>query len=312
MSSNEFVIVPRGPFSLARAADIVAHFPPLRHQPRTSDGSVRLGFVADRTFEPLAVTVQTADYLGVLRVTVHGLEGATAGIAEVRRQVSRILALDVDGRDYPDLVRRDPALAPMMERFEGLRPVSFTSPYECACWAVVSQRISKEQAARVVGAIVEAHGPKVDGIGVFPPPLALLAIESVPGLSSVKLERLHAIARAALDGQLDADTLRALPEAEALRRLQDLPGIGAFWSSGVWLRACGVHDRFPDEPLSIAALDRLHEGRSTEEPTELYRPFGMWIAFMLRVATRRSSERPVARRAPSTTRGSLRAARARA
>lgn len=333
MSTSEFVIVPRGPFSLARAADVIAHFPPLRHQPKTDDGTVRLGFVADRTFQPIAVTVRTADYLGVLRVTVHGLEGSGLDLQDVRRQVARIFSLDVDGASFPGIAHRDPKLAPLLKELEGLRPVCFTSPYECACWAVISQRISTAQAANIVRGLVEAHGPKVDAagttVGVFPPPAKLLEIESIQSLPGAKIERLHGIARAALDGQLDAAVLRALPAAEALERLRALPGIGDFWSSGIWLRACGVADRFPDEPISIAALGALHGLGDHPSPAKLaeltakYQPFGMWIAFLLRVAVgrgllgdiagremaiRRSSERRPVNRAASTRRRGRRAA----
>lgn len=332
---EHFVIVPRGPFSLARAADVIAHFPPLRHQPKTDDGVVRLGFVADRTFEPIAVSIQTADYLGVLRIEVHRAASSMESIAasnpnDVRKQVARIFALDVDGTSYPEIARRDPELAPLMKQLEGLRPVSFTSPYECACWAILSQRISTSQAANVVRALVETHGPKIETsggpVGIFPPPAKLLELDA--GLPPIKLERLHGVAQAALDGELDAATLRALPEDEAMKRLRALPGIGEFWAAGIWLRACGVTDRFPDEPISIAALGALHglgdrpSAEAIAELTARYRPFGMWIAFLLRVAInrgvlgddalgdiagremaiRRSSERRPARRAASTRR----------
>ena len=45
------------------------------------------------------------------------------------------------------------------------------------------------------------------------------------GVSGVR--RLHGLAEAALDGRLETSALRELPEADALARLQELPGIGA-------------------------------------------------------------------------------------
>jgi DNA-3-methyladenine glycosylase II len=325
----DFVIVPRGPFSLARAANVIASFPPLRHQPKSEDGVVRLGFIADKTFEPVAVSIRTADYLGVLRVTVHG----NAEAADVRKQVARIFSLDVDGTTFPEIAARDPKLAPLMKQLEGLRPVSFTSPYECACWAIISQRISTSQAANIVRALVERHGPTIETpdftMNVFPPPSKLLELDAMPSLPPVKIERLHGVARAALEGKLDAGALRGLGEEEALARLRALPGIGDFWSAGIWLRACGVADRFPDEPISIAALGALHGLGDHPSPAKLaeltarYRPFGMWIAFLLRVAAsrgelgeiagremaiRRSSERRAGNRAASTRRRARRAA----
>jgi DNA-3-methyladenine glycosylase II len=295
---SDFVIVPRGPFSFDRAADCVAHFPPLRHQPGLqSDGSLRLGFISDQDHRSVHVTLKPESYGGVLHGTVSG----TDDIEGVRRQVARIFALDVDGTDFPRLARRDPKLAEVMKEHAGLRPVSFTSPYECACWAILSQRITTTQAANIVRELVRAHGEN----GVFPRPDRLLDVHEIPSVPAVKLERLHAIAVATLEGKLDANVLRKLPEEAALKRLHELPGIGDFWASMIWLRACGVHDRFPDEPISIAALTDLHGGKMPD--VSVYEPFGMWIAFLLRVS-RRSSAHPRAHHAASPRRRARRAA----
>jgi len=170
--------------------------------------------------------------------------------------------------------------------------MQFTSPYECAAWANVSQRISMDQAARVQNAILDAYGSPVlvDGVEVlaFPDPDRLARIRSVPGLAAPKLARLHAVAAAAKDGTLDADRLRALGDDAAPELLRTIPGIGPFWSSGIYLRACGIADAFPDEPLSIAALGALHgkgdRPADVRALTDRYRPFRMWICFLLRVA----------------------------
>lgn len=288
----DFVLVPRGPFSLARSANVVCNFQPLRHQPANDEGTMRLGFIADRTFAPVAVSLRQ-EYGGA----VQGVVSEGADVEATRKQVARILGLDIDATTYPDVAKRDPKLAPLMKAFEGLRPVSFTSPYECACWAIVSQRISKVQAANVVRGLVDRHGAQVDcgdmKIGVFPTPQTMLTIEAIPSLPAIKVERLRAVAEAALDGNLDAESLRRLPEAEAMTRLKELPGIGEFWASGIWLRACGIANRFPDEPISIAALGALHDLGDHPTPQKLaeltakYEPFGMWIAFLLRVAANR-------------------------
>jgi DNA-3-methyladenine glycosylase II len=184
-----------------------------------------------------------------------------------------------------------------MEAFSGLRPVGFTSPYECACWGVISQRITKEQASRIVAELVRAHGEVVrlagEAIAVFPRPDRLLDVRTAPGLAAVKVERLHAIATAGLEGRLDAAELGGLDEAEACARLRALPGIGPFWASAIYLRACGIADVFPDEPISLAALGNLHDlgdhppAAKIAELVELYRPFRMWVAFLLRVAAAR-------------------------
>jgi DNA-3-methyladenine glycosylase II len=282
---STFTLTPRGPFSLARSADVVAHFPPLRHQPKP-DISIRLGFILDREHVPVAVDLREEDG------AIHGRVLGTNHIELVERQVARILSLDHDGTGFPAIA--DSKLAPIMRRFEGLRPVCFTSPYECASWAILSQRITTTHAAKIVAELVAKHGDIVGGIGVFPRPERLLAIDALGGVPPIKVERLHAVARAALDGALDADRLRALGDVDAPQELRRLPGIGPFWSAGIYLRACGIADVFPDEPLSIAALGTLHGAGTSPSPTtvarltERYRPFRMWVAFLLRLAAARA------------------------
>lgn len=105
---------------------------------------LQLAFPLDGTYEPVAVALRF-DH-GVLLGEVAGTEDVAAAAA----QVGRIFSLDVDGSGYPELERRDPALAPVLAAFPGLRPVRFTSPYETAAWAILSARISMAQADRPV------------------------------------------------------------------------------------------------------------------------------------------------------------------
>ena len=285
-----FELTPKGPVSLSSAADVVAHFPPMRHQPRSSP-ALTLGFILDGEHSSIAVSLREEGG------RLHGVTSRTAKLDVVVKQVERILALDHDATEYPAVALRDPKLAPIMAAFPGLRPVSFMSPYECACWAIISQRITTTQAARVVAELVRAHGERValegEPIGVFPRPDRPLDVRAIDGLPTVKVDRLHGIANAALEGKRDAERLRALGNERALQALRFLPGIGPFWASGIYLRACGIVDVFPEEPIAIAALGHLHglgdrpTAAKLQELTNMYRPFRMWIAFLLRVAASR-------------------------
>lgn len=264
MPTHAFRIVPRGPFEWSLAFSVVERFPPLAHVWRGTERDVQLSLLADGDFAPVDVHLRFAG--GAL----HGLVSDATRTAVVERQVARIFSLDHDGSGWT----------------HGLRPVCFTSPYEAACWAIASQRVSKHHAARVFAALVQRHGH-------FPTPSELLRVRSLRGLAEVKIDRLHGVARAALAGELDAEMLRALGDDEAPARLRRIPGIGPFWSSGIYLRACGVRDVFPDEPIALAALARTYDLGPTpsreaiREVTDRFRPFRMWACFLLRVADAR-------------------------
>ncbi len=294
-TASAFSIEPRGPFSWSAALDVLARFGPTSRF--ASDGgpdpkgTLRLAFPLDGDFGPVGVALRFED--GALRGEVAG----SGRIEAVAAQVARTFSLDVDGSGYPDVPRRDPALAPVMAAFAGLRPVCFTSPYETAAWAILSARISMAQAARIQDRLIAEYGTRLTVAGAdawsFPMPERLLSVTSLPGLAAEKVVRLHAVAQAALDGILDADRLRALGDEAGPELLRSIRGIGPFWSAGIYLRGCGIADVFPDEPLSIAALGHLHGLGDRPEPaaimelTEAYAPYRMWVCFLLRVAAGR-------------------------
>jgi len=288
-SPSTFAIPIRGPFLWAMATDVLGHFGPTsRHAQRVGDDVLRLAFPLDGDFRPTAVALQVVD--GELLGTVAGTDRIEVAAA----QVARIFSLDTDGSAYPDVAVRDPALGPVMAALPGLRPVCFTSPYETAAWAVLSARISMAQAARVQDRLITEIGQRLTVAGrdvwSFPTPDRLLDLAELPGASAEKVVRLQAVARAALDGRLDATRLRALGPEAGPASLLGIRGIGPFWSSGIYLRGCGIPDIFPAEPLAIAALGQLHGLGDRPDPAEmarltnLYAPYRMWVCFLLRVA----------------------------
>ncbi len=300
-------IKPRGPFSWAALMDVMANFQPMTQHWGGSAELVRMTFPLDREFTPVGVALRCVD--GRLLAEVTG----TSNLAAVERQVARIFSLDHDGTDYPKVGARDPKIGVLMTALPGLRPLNFTSPYETAAWAVISQRISMRQAARVKAQLIAEHGHPLQIAGeqvlCFPVPERLATVEAVPGLSGEKLERLKGVARAALAGRLDADRLRALGPEAGPASVRNISGIGPFWASGIYLRGCGIVDAFPDEPLSTAALGHLHglgdppDAASIESLTEVYRPFRMWVCFLLRVAANRGLISGVSEREGAIRRG---------
>lgn len=305
MVQTEIAIKPRGPFSWAAANDVGRNFEPVRHNWQ-EPGAVRMTFLLDGSFTPVAVDLRFED--GAVRGEVAGSDD----IAAVERQVARVFSIDADGTEYPAVGERDPAVGRLMKALPGLRPVCFTSPYETAAWAVTSQRISMRQAASIKARLIAEHGhPLTLGgteVRCFPTPQALLEVKAVPGLSAEKVERLHGVARAAFDGLLDCDRLRELGDEAGPDSVRVIPGIGPFWASGIYLRGCGIQDVFPEEPVAIAALGVLHgvgdrpDAAQLRRLTEPYRPFRMWVCFLLRVAVNRGLIEGVAGREMSLRR----------
>jgi DNA-3-methyladenine glycosylase II len=281
------------PFSLEAAATFLCAFPPASGKVARRGERIQLAFALDGSFAPVAVSLAQRD--GRLDIDFAGSDDAGA----VRRQVARILSLDHDGIGWPEVAARDPLVAALVAEVGALRPVCFGSPYEAACWAVLVQRISMAEAARLseelsseLGAAVRIGGTR---LLATPHPRRILEVRSFPGLPTEKLARLHAVARAALAGRLDAAHLRAMPFEQALAELRTLRGIGQWSATHVLLRGAG----FADEPAFAeprvrrayaAALGLAAEPSDAEllAAAERWRPYRTWVCVLLAASLARS------------------------
>jgi DNA-3-methyladenine glycosylase II len=272
------VITPLGPFSLRE----LALFGFGQRHTTSYDGSMRLAFCLDGTFQPVGVTVTqpAPDHVHV------------DGPPEALAQTARVLSLDVDARSFADV--EDPLIQRLQAVAPGLRPPLFHSAYEAAAWCVLSARRPAAQMQGVRQRLSEQHGTVLPEGACFPTPTQLLAVDRFPGLDAVKVERLHGIARAALEGSLDTETLRGRDPAEVAQDLQELPGIGPFSASLVVLRPLGHTDLLPEDEKNALALVGLHYGLGRPAtPAELreigqaWAPWRLWSLVLLRAASKR-------------------------
>jgi DNA-3-methyladenine glycosylase II len=259
---------PRGPFSLPSPLVVAL----------TDDGGDAVAFRAVWVPEAGEVEVDFDSDLAAERVERHA---------------ARVLSLDVDATGLADLGAHDPVVGRLLEEAGGRRPVCFGTPFEAAVWAVLSQRVSMAQAGRVKDALAAELGTRMEVGGqevtAFPGPGALASLESFDGVWASKLERIRALAAAALAGDLDPAVLRGLELDEALTHLQSLPGIGPFGAMLVLARGAG----HPDVPpptlrrfrLAVAAaygLEAEPDEAKVAELSEAWRPFRAWVTWLLR------------------------------
>jgi len=288
-----FTITPRGPFSLTAAERFFGTWEGATGTDAARD-VLRVAFLVDDWSGAAGLLVRQDGDDGDVHAEIVA-SGGDPDPARVRAQLARVLSLDHDATGYAELGRRDSVIGRLQQQAGHLRPVLFHSPYEAACWAIVSARVQQRQAQRLRSRISEQL--QVDGVAldVWPAPERLLARDPIEGLPAAKVERLQAIARAALDGALDADALRTLAPEEAIVRLQELPGVGPFWASLIALRAVGPTDALaPGEPRMRRAAARAYDRPELERDddafvalAESWRPYRTWVSVLLRATAAR-------------------------
>ena len=238
-----------------------------------------LAFCLDRSWEPVGATLEQ-----------RGDEIHVEAPDEARPSIERIFSLDVDGNALAKVARRDPVVRRLVARLPGLRPVLFGSPWEACVWAILAQRVQMNQAARRMRELTDAHGTLVGTNGhalrAFPGPAQLLRVREIRSVIAEKIDWLHGCAHAALRGQLDAERLRSMPTADALRALRQLPGIGPFSAELILIRGAGAPDVFPTAAARAQHfVERAYgPGADAAALSEAWRPWRSWVTFLLRNA----------------------------
>jgi DNA-3-methyladenine glycosylase II len=287
MTISTIEIQPDGPFSLAAASSF--GFGPNTGRPTYGGAQMKLAFVVDDLQSHALVTLdQTAD--GVVRGTID----SEADPATVTAQVARILSLNGSGTDWLRVGESDPVVGGLQREFPGLRPVSFHSPYEAAAWSIISARRQRAQGTlvrnRIALAFGRIYGEGPDQLFAFPTPERLLELQGVQSLEDVKVQRLHGVARAALNGDLSAERLLGMSTEDAMADLQKLAGIGPMYATLILLRATGAIDsmtgvepRLPEYLGAFYGLGGVATDSQIRGIVDGWRPYRTWSSVLMRV-----------------------------
>jgi DNA-3-methyladenine glycosylase II len=294
--SGTFTLPTQGPFSLEAAATFG-----FGHNTATEfDGVMRLAFCLDGEGGSGKDAGSYETHVGVeVRQdgeTLHCTANGSDDLDRIATQVARVLSVDHDGNEFLKVGTRDPVIARLQEAAPGLRPPLFYSPYEAAVWSIISARRPRKQGAglRIRMGLAEGTTFRLAGedVPALPTPRRLLAMDAFPSVPEDRIERLHDVAQAAIDGRLDVAHLNALDPDAAMAELQELKGIGPFYSALVVIRACGLTDVLPSmEEMALALVGTLYDlpGPATkaqlEEIAEKWKPYRTWAVVLIRAAS---------------------------
>ncbi|SBT43604.1 DNA-3-methyladenine glycosylase family protein [Micromonospora auratinigra] len=261
-----------GPWSLAISRQFWEGFAPAALPEHDDAGVLGSTFLTERDWTPATASVR--QHRDTAEITVTGTGDLDAAVA----QTARFLALDIDATGWPVVGERDAVIGAAQRQLPGLRPCGFHSPYEAACWAVLSQRIRIIQATGLRAELVRRHGRD----GTFPAPARLRRLDlDLPGR---KTEYLHAVADAALDGLLTGEHLRGLDADAAISAVQAVKGLGPFAAELVVLRGANHPDALPrhDKRLLAEVAERYGPQTTPDQVADGWRPYRTWAAVLLR------------------------------
>lgn len=198
-----------------------------------------------------------------VRLSVHSGEPSAAVLAGLDETVRRVLGLELEPTPVERLAEASRALRPTALALRGMRPPRFADWFEAFANVLPFQQLSLDAGLAIVGRLVERFGSRLEHRGrrfhAFPTAAAIagarLATLRGCGLSTRKAESLRQIARALESPDLAEAKVASMTTPDALRTLQELPGIGPWSAALVLLRGLGRLDVFP--PGDVGAKRRL-------------------------------------------------------
>lgn len=262
--SGQLPTVP--PFDFAQSLAFLGGFRPMNNeQTLTGDTLVKAVSVAGQV---VAFQVKSSGSIEQPEVA-YTLFSEQPISDETRRAVvdraSFFLSLSDNLRPFYAIGRDDPAFAPIVVRLYGLHQLKFLTPFENACWAILSQRNLMTVSRKMKQALVERYGGKIEIDGVtywaFPEAYRLAAADPYDLATLIghgpKGEGVSAVARA-FKG-VDEDFLRTAPYDEMEAWLRKIKGIGEWSASFVLVRGLGRMERLPlTEKHLLAAINKVY------------------------------------------------------
>jgi AraC family transcriptional regulator, regulatory protein of adaptative response / DNA-3-methyladenine glycosylase II len=204
----------------------------------------------------------------------------TTAISRCRRLVD----LDADPEAVIEVLRSDPALAPVVAKAPGQRIPRTVDEAELAVRAVLGQQVSTKAARTHASRLVMAYGQPVhDADGTlthtFPSVEQLADIDpvhlAVPG---ARRRTLSALIAGLADGSVVLDT--GCDWDAARQQLLALPGIGAWTAEVIAMRGLGDPDAFPASDLGLRlAAEQLGLPTAQQALTARSRAWRPWRSY---------------------------------
>jgi DNA-3-methyladenine glycosylase II len=209
-----------------------------------------------------------------LRVTLNGRTIPRGAQKTAAVLLKRMLGLDVDLSLFYRLTSSDKRLAPVIERFRGLKPPRFPSVFEGLVNGIACQPLSLTVGIWLLNRLSMQCGRSVhlqDSVQhAFPGPedIPLLDEDTLRsmGFSYTKARYLLAASQSVVGGKLNSERLEGLDDLAAVQQLVSLHGVGRWTAEYVLLRGLGRMNVFPGD--DVGARNRLARWLGTDKPMD--------------------------------------------
>ncbi|WP_353231514.1 AlkA N-terminal domain-containing protein [Pseudomonas helleri] len=220
-------------------------------------------------------------------------------------RIRRMFDLDADPLAIARTLSASPLLAPVIERYPGLRLPGGWDGFEVAVRAVLGQQVSVAAARTLASRIVQRYGIAIEPVAgadlnrLFPGPEQLADADmGQMGITHARINTIQGIARALLDGRVDFALEQ--PLQHFINRWVQLPGIGEWTAHYIAMRVLKHPDAFPAADLILRReANPLGEPVSTKALQTLAESWRPWRAYSVMYLWRAATDSAAARKEPT-------------
>lgn len=282
-------LIPKPPFDFAKTLNFLGHFRPAMGEQAIGEGVLTKAIMCKGRVVVFRLassgTVEAPELVYTL-YTEDDLDEISQ--REALERIRFFLSLADDLQPFYAVGQDDPAFASVIDDLYGYHQVKFLTPFENACWAILSQRNSMSVSRGMKDRLTTHYGSglKVDGIQYygFPEP-SQLAIADEAELNRVignrwKTAGILSVARAF--DQVDEDWLYTAPYQSVETWLRSIKGIGAWSASFILLRGLGHMNQLPVAEKWLLEAARRTYGQPTltmDDLARLAKPYGDYAGY---------------------------------
>jgi 3-methyladenine DNA glycosylase/8-oxoguanine DNA glycosylase len=219
-------------------------------------------------------------------LTLKVVGAARSAVPAIEQRVRRMFDLDVNPVVIAEHMAGQPHLGDLWRRYPGLRVARTWDRFETIITTILGQLVSVSFGRTLIRELMESSGERVkhpvtgQEIRLFPTPELLRTADlSTVRTSEMRRTAIGTIAALAADGGVP---LVGQPDPKELRRtLLSLPGVGAWSSEYIAMRAFDDNDAFPATDYGLKQEIKRHPEMNVSKvrPWRAYAAAALWKHF---------------------------------
>ena len=299
MYTESGILIPTPPFDFDKSLNFLGLFMPTKQEQTITSHTLTKAISIDRrtiVFQLISSGTTESPQLEYTLFSAEPISEETQNA--VVERMTFFLSLKDDLQSFYRIGREDADFDPIIEILYGYHQVKFLTPFENACWAVLTQRNPMKLAQKTKQAMIEKYGIQLEVQGIvyraFPEAIQIAVANYDEILKLIGNDRRteYLIATARAFSEVDEEFLKSAPDQEVETWLRNIKGIGEWSATFIMIRGLGRMEYLPlTETRLLEAASKVYgHGKELrrEELKHLAERYGQWQGYWahyLRVGT---------------------------